>query len=975
MSKKITSTNIRIKGSETMNSQIKVLPRHLRSLANQMRNANSQSLDQIKAAIKKSKAMNEQVASNLASRKRILHDTMMDRLNTIGLQSLISSFTNSYNQLELQKHTLRNATSQPLPTSMIERFFARNRAVLPNNIADTRWSVGGRRWERTFSSGENDLRTHYNNADSAITRMIGQVESQLTILDNFSKRGHDVGGVGRAASALLSVLNYVSETMIEVVPEGIGSSRAGHLDAIPETIANVLEVFERHIEIAIAASLERATQTDALADAREADDAATTSLFQNEASHVNLESLIRSSQVEFAIYRPDLLSDNKGIESARQEQHEQRFEDLKTSLTSNLFPVVDFLASRADSMWTNVSQMCTHALTAISNLETFLNQAVTVEVREREERPSRNGGTTQIDRWERRGIAALTLGDYLPEIVETIRSAKRILEDWERDFRTMTTRASELRDAINRNDHIGQLSERTAKAIYLLAPYDNLQTFASQARENLENLASAYQGCANQLRSHMSGAAIIACTREIDNTAKYFRAIAQALEKDFGNGDFSGAVNRLNSFPVRCSTRLVWSRKTAEELMEMLIVDGEVQWELLEYLLGQPYDNITDAQFTVFAQIYAHLDDLEEVSRFLAALAEPATWTDPHTGVVTTLLDTDPPMWMHCPRKMERLGRTIAQNELAPLFAEMLALDPMNEDYTKDYTKLRERYYRLLMRIGLLDVVSQLTHVCSDGNHWFIAGDQNGPVIDVVPTDSNSNNLSIHYDVGMLSPTNHATVRFETGGPTEGIINLTWPRSESGLTGGVLDNAETFLRSHYTSNGTPPLWFQTVLFLATLGVQEALGPVSVLYDFLTSLDGGTPLEENPDFLRAISGIHDAQSANRYAWAGMSVIVVSRPEGQGTIEPLSFSSGSQQMIPFPTGNTQRQLDRMNLVISNNPDINLADHGLPDPVTLIDLYNPEHLESLFNIYDLHFEDYQQRIIGGDQAPPAEWGNNND
>jgi len=556
---------------------------------------------------------------------------------------------------------------------------------------------------------------------------------------------------------------------------------------------------------------------------------------------------------------------------------------------------------------------------------------------------------------------------YMSETRDDVKRARDILSNWGEAFHITTRRALELREAINRHDHIGPLSERIEKALYLPDFYEQLQQFGTQAVTSLESLARAYERCASTLTSHMSGNTVEACSQAILLGARYFREIGQAVEKDFGNGSFSGQVKSSSIFPVRSSTRLIWLHKTVEELMTMLIVDGEVQWELLEKLLGQSYDNITDAQFTVFAQIYVNLEELGDVSRFLAALAEPATWTDPRTGVVTTLLDTDPPMWRHCPRKMERLGRIITQNGLARIFAQMLALDPMNDDHGRRYTGLRERYYYLMMRIGLLEVVSQLTHVCSNGNHWFIAGDQNGPVIDIIPQ---GNDFSVNYSVGALLPRNHVDVRFETGGPQEGIINLTWPQDSHGLTGDVLANAEVFLRAHYTSNGAPPLWVQTAMFIATLGAKKQLGGLAVAYDYLKSINTTTPLEENPDFLRAISGIHDAQSANRYAWAGMSVIVVSRPEGQGTIEPLSFSSGSQQMIPFPTGNTQTHIDRMNLVISNNPDINLADHGLPDPVTLIDLYNPAHLESLYRMYREEFEDHHRRIVGGDQAPPTHW-----
>ena len=606
-----------------MSGRIRVMPKHLRGLAQQMRKANSQGLEQIQTGIQSIKTSNDQVASTLAFRKRVLHDTMMERVNTVGLESLINSFASSYNQLETHEHTLKNAIDQTLPSSMAQRFFNTNRGVLPSNIADTRWSVGGSRWEGTFSSGDRDLATRYNNVGLAVMRVIGQIEDQLNELDRMAKRGHYVGGVGRAANAFLSTLNYVSETMIEVVPEGMGSSRSGSLDAIVETVGNVLEVFERHIEIAIAAAEERAAQTDGLANVREEFDSSSSRLFEDGTGSLGQEPLIRNSQVEFAIYRPELLSDSMGIESAREQQHEQRFDDLRRSLTDNLFPIVNFIANQANSMWTNISQLCTQAIEEIDRWDNFLNRNVTVEVRAFDERPSRTGGTTRIERWERRNITSRTLGEYLPDIVTSINRVRSILTDWERAFRFTGSRANEFRDAMNRNDHIGQLSERTARAMYLPDPYDNLQTFADQARANLETLASAYQSCSNQISSNMSGEAITSCVEAIQSTARYLRAIAQAVEKDFGSGDFVGEVNKLSSFPVRCSSRLVWSRKTVEELREMLIGDdGEIQWELLEYLLGQPHSNITNEMFVALAIVVDGMESEEYFERFLSYLVD-----------------------------------------------------------------------------------------------------------------------------------------------------------------------------------------------------------------------------------------------------------------------------------------------------------------------------------------------------------------
>ena len=601
-----------------MSSQVKVLPRHLRSLAQQMRRANNQSLGFIASGIKTIKNNNDQVASMRESRINIVRDTMMDRMDLVGLQALTSSFSASYNQMETNKPLLNRAIDQTLPTMMEQRFFSVNRFSLPKNINDTRWLVGGRRWE----AEADNLYSQYNTISFKTANITGQVGDQLTVLDNFSKRGHHTRGIGPAANAFYSVLSHISEEMIRPIPEGLGSSRSGSMDVIPDMVANVADVCARHVELVAAKSEEIATQVHALGDDREAFEHLAANLFTNAVNNIQHESLIRNSQVELALYRPELLSDGMGIESAKQAQHEQRYEALKAGLIQHFFPLVDYLASQSDLFITDIPQLCEEVVREIDRWLALLSLPVTVEVRVEHE------GTVlgaPLTRWESKPISARTLGDYIPETMDDIKRARDILNRWGEAFRITIRRARELRDAMNRNDHIGPLSERIERALYLPETYDILQTFATQAREHLENLAEAYQGGANQIRSHMSGNTVTACTREIDSIAKYFRAIAQAIEKDFGNGNFSGEVNKLSTFPVRSSTRLAWGRKTAEELMAMLINNGEVNWELLEELIGDAsYQDITNEMFEAVTAVFMELDD-NDMSTFLRLLAHQSS--------------------------------------------------------------------------------------------------------------------------------------------------------------------------------------------------------------------------------------------------------------------------------------------------------------------------------------------------------------
>ena len=674
-----------------MSSQVKVLPHHLRSLSQQMRRANSQSLGFIASGIKTIKNNNAQVASMRESRINIVRDTMMDRMDLVGLQALTSSFSASYNQMETNKPLLNRAIDQTLPTMMEQRFFSVNRFSLPNNINDTRWSVGGRRWETEAGS----LQSLYNTISLRVANIVGQVDDQLTVLDNFSKRGHYTRGIGPAANAFYSILSHISEEMIRPIPEGTGSSRSGSMDGIPDTVANVVDVLERHVELASAKSEETATQVHALADDREAFENLATNLFTNEVNNIHHESLIRNSQVELALYRPELLSDGMGIESAKEAQHEQRFEALKAGLIQHFFPIVDYLASQEDLFITNIPQLCEEAVREIDRWLTLLSLQVTVEVRVEHE------GTVQgapLTRWESKPISTRLLGDYIPETMDDIRRARDILNRWGDAFRITIRRARELRDAINRNDHIGPLAERIERALYLPDTYDILQTFATQAREHLENLATAYQGGANQLRSHMSGNTVTACTREIDSIAKYFRAIAQAIEKDFGNGNFSGGVNKLSTFPVRSSTRLAWGRKTLEERIAYFFNEnGDVDLVRLAQELLAPGTYREDFSQAEWETVLAIFSD-ERVSPDNLAL-------------LLQLMMLNPRMAMNDPRirPSEQTLRfeLLSHDATNRMMGQILGVNPNNSQWPSTDQTL-ELFRRI--SLGLMEYSGGLTH-------------------------------------------------------------------------------------------------------------------------------------------------------------------------------------------------------------------------------------------------------------------------
>ena len=177
-----------------------------------------------------------------------------------------------------------------------------------------------------------------------------------------------------APNAFITRLNYVSDYAIEAT-EGV-CARSSESDAIVACIKDVLDCLKRNLEIAYAKGEELAAQTGSLADAREARDAQDVNTFVNGVSSVQ-DSQVISSRVELKIHRPDLLSDGKGLESARAAQHEERYNTLKSSLTNQMREVSNFMLN------SNIASLCVRAVTAITAWERYLDSRVSVSRRNR----------------------------------------------------------------------------------------------------------------------------------------------------------------------------------------------------------------------------------------------------------------------------------------------------------------------------------------------------------------------------------------------------------------------------------------------------------------------------------------------------------------------------------------------------------------------------------------------------------------
>jgi len=545
-----------------MGRGIQVSPVEVISLAQEMRRMNEECMVSIKADISARDVQNEHMTTMKDRRRARIYDHIFAQIGRAGLTELLSSFTDSYNLRETNRNTLNKARhlESSIPSSMTDKFVSRLNQSRGTPVArdDTRWFVGGDQWGEGLFSNRTTLRNRYRNVENMIEMVREGIQHHIDMLQSFKKSGgtqrHTMASTGTASRAFLSRLDYVSDYAVEALV-GLGK-RAGEPDGIVAAVGNVLDVTERNIEIAHAKGAELADQAETFAnDILRADQFGRTGFVTGPTGQFDLE--LRISQIELAIYRPCLLADGEGLESARSDQRDERYETLRGVLKTNMFEVADFVARPNNHFVPSMIFVCEQALEAINTWETFIKRSVTFETRQSFseamaalEHPQQARSGVSRPWGHERGSQGM-LEDYLPpEMCSAITTAKATIETWKGAFETTMSRADTLATAIDSGTP-NDLSDRVLLGIYADPAFNLLQSVGTSMKEKLENQARIYNQFAGLILRNMTGGGVRGCTEALGEGARYFRAVAQTIETDFFRGSFEGDVDRTNNFEVR----------------------------------------------------------------------------------------------------------------------------------------------------------------------------------------------------------------------------------------------------------------------------------------------------------------------------------------------------------------------------------------------------------------------------------------
>ena len=511
---------------------------------------------------------------------------------------------------------------------------------------------------------------------------------------------------------------FLEETTLEAL-EGTGG-REGQSDGIVRSVRNVLDCLERNVEIAMASGEELADQGMALASDQEGLDTQLAYQLFGDGSVTHYEAQLRSSQVELALYRPVLLEDGKGLENAREDQHEERYSTLKSNLTDNLSEVAAFIANPGTPTWGNMSTLCEKALLAISMWEGLIEADVAVEILE-EVPPTANEYMAQAQapahlatdpapgrEWSDRKPQFRNLGSYIPgNVVEDIAAVKTVLIAWQTAFATTESRASTFATAISNETHVIGLHDRVEQAIYPPSPFQTLQNVANEIKSRLGEQASMYNGFADLIMDNMDGAAREGYAGALRRGADYLLAIGETIETDFFSGNFPGSDAKKSGFDTHNHTTSVWAGKPLAELLDALgiCVDTGILtqpipdevWENLEYLLGLPYETMTDEMLMALAALFVQLDvsgDPSDLTKFFHLLAQEVVIYPPGPGEPSTV-------WVFCPNILGHLQSNV--NDIAKMAMLMeQALEEIGmEAYFEELRKCEDAYAALVEKFRL----------------------------------------------------------------------------------------------------------------------------------------------------------------------------------------------------------------------------------------------------------------------------------
>ena len=548
-----------------MSNTISIDPSELRELAAAMRGLNTRNLDPILSGISTRNSANSDLSRQKNERQERFAGEMFGQIESAGLLQLMTSFSDSYNRRSSLRPLFNRVLGHQIPSSMEDVFFRRVNHHAPQN--KTRWDVGGVEWS---SSQDRELKRRFNAMTSAIDTVLNKVEDHRTALEGFERTSSTTlyrpTGAGVANRAFVSRLNNLGDRVPRVF-EGRGA-RSGEEDAIVAAVTDVFGILDQNINLARDKGAELADQSDSLATYIQAQDQQLASKMFGPGESINGAELMKS-QVSLSVHRSALLSDGRGLESAYEEQIERRYERLKLHITEAVYDVADFIAHSPASR-VSISHHCREALEAIDNWHHFIENKL-VELRVQDDPPESTSSAPVF--------APITWGNGMPrgnfenhlnnDLVADIRTARARLKEWEAAFRETERRAQNFVQAMNNNDeHLRNLKRRITHAIYQTGRLGRLQTFATNVKDGLLSQATMFNNFANTLDTGMSGQTVTAYANALRRGSRYFKAIAQRIEIEFWDGEFSGDVDRALLFSPRLGSSSFGARLSAEALLE-----------------------------------------------------------------------------------------------------------------------------------------------------------------------------------------------------------------------------------------------------------------------------------------------------------------------------------------------------------------------------------------------------------------------
>ena len=509
---------------------------------------------------------------------------------------------------------------------------------------------------------------------------------------------------------------------------------------------------------------------------------------------------------------------------------------------------------------------------------------------------------------------------------------------------------------------------------------DRLREQAEEAQQQID----ALQELVDQLEKSIERLTYAAdeLERMIERTNELFRD----LHEQASSGDATGAANARdikdkiddylrrigelrdsigNEFTTEADGQVYFGSSTGSILMNP--TNFEEEFSRVASIFRRPYDQITDAQYSIAAWLFLNLHDYNNTAagkqRFIRLLAEQVPSTHPHlvsftptgnTSLLSPYMDVPNVFmaWTFCPNKMENLKAQLSIMT-AETLREMLLLD----EPTKPIAELHERYMRLLQSHTLLSLVAEIPKVLDQGSsslenfksQRLLAGTFSEPLIYItnwISSDGRFSGFNLNF-----TTTDYLRQNFIGGHVSAGVHNIQGHHhvisnadTSINITEKIRYNAANIIQNQFPVDLPLEVRQAMVLFVAKKLLENAIKdygkkvtiPVSALMDAYKLITGNNKQNnENQRVIDLVDEIlRDTRIGEFYSRLGFTAVVVN-------------SGINQEVVAWPTDRTQRIIDEFNRIYrESSTNMNLGNFNLSYPLTLENTIN--NLNDLFNLY---------------------------